>query len=779
MKKIIEFIINNPLKIVIPILGIFVFFAYWSKNLKVDADIMRALPKRIPERKYYDKITEIFPGKEAIFIALKMEDPFSIHSINLTYNLTKKLEDIKGVWSVLSPTNAKNIKGTEDGLEISENLSNLLSTREEAEEFKSKFLSDELISELLLGKDGKTFLIMLTLSKTADSKKTTEEVIKVSEEFKKSHPEIGEIFFAGKPVATYYIGKLIGPDLGKLFSIGIVLIFLIFFLYFKSLRSVLIPLFVVIFSVSIPIGALPLLGMTFSHSLEIMPIIVMTISVAYSIYFLTSYYQNLKNFPEKKELVRFVLASLSTPVLMSALTDMAGFLGLNGSGVESLNELGIFTAIGIFAGLIASMFFIPSVLMLLKFPIKPEEKRDNFSRFMSILGRKLVKYRISILLIFLFIIIFMIFGMTKLDFETTTIANLPKNHPLRKSDRIINNYFSGSTILDIVIEGKEEGIIKDIKVLSAMDELISHVRSLPYVGGARGFSEIVKKMNMVLHSNREEFYRIPHEKEIEIFMEKGESKIVETDGQELASQLIQLYEMSASPEELSSLVDPEYKMTKLSIFLRTDRRTVLKNTVKEIEDFVKKRFRDLPVNVQSSGMAVLFIAINDRVVRGQALSIIIAMSIVFIITSIMFKSFRLGFLSVIPLFFSILFNFGVMGLLNIKVSLETMVVSSIAIGVGVDYAIQFIYSLREKIKENLMIEEAISAVYSERGVAIVINAMVVALGFFTLFFSSLKQISNMGYLMAQAMITACLGAMGLLPILFLLLKIKIFKGVKS
>lgn len=771
MKKFAEFILNNPIKIVVVIIAIFVFFAYWTKNITIDPDIMRALPKRIPERKYFDRITDIFPGKETVFIALQLKVPFSVESVNSIYFLTGELEDIKGVWKVLSPANATNIKGTEEGLEIAPNISGPISSKEELEEFKTKFLSDELMSALLLGKDGKTFLLMIAISKTADSKKVTEEVIKLSEKFKDKNPLIEKLLFAGKPVTTYYIGKIMGPDMGKLFSIGILLIFTIFFLYFGSLRGVLIPLFVVIFSVTVPVGILPLLKTPFSHSLEVMPIIVMTIAVAYSIYFLTSYYQNCRIFKDRRELVRSVLLTLATPVLMSSLTDMAGFLGLNGSGVESLNELGIFTAIGIFAGLIASIFFIPSILLLLKTPENSREKGEWLAKKMASIGENFVTKRIPIIIIFAIIILLMIYGISKLDFETSTVANLPKNHPLRESDRVINTQFSGSTILEVVIEGKKENAIKDIKVLSAMEDLLSYSKSLPYVGGARSFSEVVKKMNMVIHGNRKEFYRIPKEEEYENDAERT-NKI---NGQDLASQLIQLYEMSVSPEDLSSMVDTDYKMSKIAIFLKTDRRTVLKEVEKKIKEYAEKRFKDLPVEVKITGMAKLFIAINDRVVRGQALSILIALSIVFIITSLMFRSLSLGFYSIIPLLFSIIFNFGMMGLLKIKVSLETMVVSSISIGVGVDYAIQFIYALKEKIKSGLNLEEAIPMAFSERGVAIVINAIVVALGFFTLFFSSLKQISNMGYLMAQAMLTACSGAIALLPVIFLQFKIKLFR----
>ncbi len=776
MKKLTDFIIRNPIKIIVIVLSIFFFFAYWTKNITIDPDIMRALPKRIPERRYFDKITDIFPGKEAIFIALKTKEPFSIESINSIYNLTKELEEIKGVWKVLSPTNANNIKGTEEGFEISPFLSGPISTKDELEEFKKKFLSDEMMSELLLSKDKKIFLIMLTISKTADSKKVTQEVVKTAEEFKSKNSVIEELLFAGKPITTYFIGKMIGPDMGKLFSIGIILIFAIFFLYFRSLRGVLIPLFVVIFSVTVPVGTLPLLGIPFSHSLEIMPIIVMTIAVAYSIYFLTSYYQNSKIIPERRELVRFVLLSLSTPILMSSLTDMAGFLGLNGSGVESLNELGIFTALGIFAGLIVSILFIPSILLLLKAPKNAKSQGEWAGRAMAFVGKKIVSNRIPILIIFAIIIISMFFGISKLDFETTTVANLPKNHPLRESDRIINTQFSGSTILEIVIEGKEEGVIKNIKVLSEMEELISYSKSLPYVGGARGFSEIVKKMNQVMHSDRKEFYRIPREEETEVYYENGIEKVNKINGQELASQLIQLYEMSASPEDLASMVDTEYKMSRISIFLKTDRRSVLKEVEKKIKEYAGKRFKDLPVEIQTTGMAKLFIAINDRVVRGQALSIAISMTIVLIITSIMFGSLYLGFYSIIPLFFSVIINFGMMGLLKIKVSLETMVVSSISIGVGVDYAIQFIYALKEKASTGVKMEEGIPLVFSERGVAIFLNAIVVSLGFFTLYFSSLRQISHMGYLMAQAMLTACLGAMVILPLIFLQFEITLSKN---
>jgi predicted RND superfamily exporter protein len=121
---------------------------------------------------------------------------------------------------------------------------------------------------------------------------------------------------------------------------------------------------------------------------------------------------------------------------------------------------------------------------------------------------------------------------------------------------------------------------------------------------------------------------------------------------------------------------------------------------------------------------------------------------------------------VIPLLFAMLFNFGFMGWSNIHLNIVTMLTSSIAIGVGVDYAVHFIHRYRLE-RKTMDVEKSVAAALHDAGVPIVLNAVTVGLGFAILTFSIFAGVEQMGLLIAIAMFTSCFGAIAILPVLFL------------
>ena len=140
--------------------------------------------------------------------------------------------------------------------------------------------------------------------------------------------------------------------------------------------------------------------------------------------------------------------------------------------------------------------------------------------------------------------------------------------------------------------------------------------------------------------------------------------------------------------------------------------------------------------------------------------------LVFIVTSLMFRSSVLGLCNVVPLFGAIFFNFGLMGLLGLDLNLMTMGVSSMAIGVGVDFAIHFVHRSRVSMEIAGEPREALRLTMEEAGVAILMNMVAVAGGFLTLLLASFKGVMTMGLLISLIMAFSALGALTILPLIF-------------
>ncbi|NOY06683.1 MAG: MMPL family transporter, partial [Chlorobi bacterium] len=226
--------------------------------------------------------------------------------------------------------------------------------------------------------------------------------------------------------------------------------------------------------------------------------------------------------------------------------------------------------------------------------------------------------------------------------------------------------------------------------------------------------------------------------------------------------------MSGSPDDFANFVDLGYQNAKITVFLRSDKGSVLTEVDTTLQRFIDGHFQD--TNATITGMAKILLIVRNMVVRGQFMSIITSLVLIWLLTTLLFRSPILGLYCTAPLFFAVFLNFATMGLSGITLSIETMVTSSLAIGVGVDYAIHFIHAYREQVRRTGDLESAVLSTMGTAGTAIVFNSITVALGFAIMMLSTFKGVEHMGMLLGLTMITSAFGALTINPVLFLILK---------
>jgi hypothetical protein len=173
-----------------------------------------------------------------------------------------------------------------------------------------------------------------------------------------------------------------------------------------------------------------------------------------------------------------------------------------------------------------------------------------------------------------------------------------------------------------------------------------------------------------------------------------------------------------------------------------------------------------------TGNATMALEANNLIVNSQTKSIMISFIIVFLIVALSFRSVIAGLYGIIPLAFSLIVNFGLMGHLGIRLDVGTAMVASIAIGIGVDYTIHFLYSYHaERMKEDNL-HLVTQRTLTTTGKAIIFNAISVAAGFLVLLFSNFYPLIYLGFLIAVTMFTSSLASLTILPVLLNIFKPK-------
>ncbi len=779
MIKITRWVVHHAWLTIGTILLISLFFGYSMKFIKVDPDITSSLPKHIPAKLLYDRMNEIFPSRDFVLVAVESDSLFSPGTIREIFRITRKLEDLPDVYSVMSPTNIKVIRGTEEGMEVREILSQPPRTMEEVKAYEYTLFHSDLPIENIISKDRTMAGIMVFLKNTVKPEDAAKEVKDCVEG---CHIR-NRVYITGKPMLTLYLGRGMARDMGVLFPMVILLIIVILTLSFRNVRGVLLPLSVVLISVLWTMGLMAVLGVPISHSTNMLPILLASIAVADGIHILNHYMNRAAGKKSSREVVLEVMAELNAPVMITSVTTAFGFLALNTSRISSIGELGIFTATGVMIAMVFSLTFIPAALSLMKIPrrMTREPKHRWLNRLAVGYAEFLVNRRYLVLGFILLVVLFSVLGFPRIVLENNTISNFPKDHPARIDYEHINAHFAGTTFLTVMVEGDSAGQIKEPRVLRDMDNLEKFLKKDPHVGGTLSLADYIRRMNKVLHADDPAYDCIPPdtvvEKGVDWVQENGrwvEKEVTfKVPGRQLIAQYLQLYEMSGKPDDLANLVDYQYKTARVNAFLNTESSNVLRNLDRRTREYIKKNFTS--ARVELTGTSELFLAINDLVVEGQFYSILASLVLVTLVTSLLFRSLVLGLLNAIPLFFAMIFNFGFMGWSGIHLNIVTMLTSSIAIGVGVDYAVHFIHRYRLERQQYDRVE-GIKRTLQDAGVPILLNAMTVGLGFAILSFSIFAGVKHMGILIAIAMFTSCFGAIAILPVVFLLKKFRAIEG---
>jgi len=781
MKDMTEPVLRHPRAVIVVVTILTLALGYGMRFMTTDTDVTRVLPDHIPAKALYDRVGLLFPSKEAVVIGIEDNDLFAPERLVRLHRLTERLEKLSKIDSVLSPTNARVLTAVPGGIEAKPASDVLPQTLKDAEALRARLYDQPLLVDALLARDGHAVVILVFIKTGVREADAARDIVELAGD--PARNEGFTLHVTGRPASAYWSRKVMGRDMGVLTSAALAVIVLLLFVTFRSLRGVLLPLAVVIGAVCWTLGLMGYLGVPFTHSIEVLPILLLAIGIADSVHILKSYTGLARGATRRDDVVRATMTDLSRPVILTSLTTIAGFLALDTSGIVSIQTLGWLTAFGIFAALVLSLTFLPAVLTLL--PLPRYRRVDNASQDTGPLERIALRYGAFLNrntrvvgIVIIVVVVASAVGATFVRVEFSTLSNYRPDHPFRLASDTVNRHFASSTSLTIIVEGGAPDALKEPALLRKMDELVGWLRAQPHVGAVQSIVDYVKQIHRALHGGNPAAYRLPTDREWETGTElarAGGREIArevrfEVSGRDLVGQYLALYELGGRPDDLANVVTPDYATARVNVFIDTDRSSVIGSLRERVRDYIAT----LGLRAELTGMAELLRAVNDLVVYGQAWSIAVSLLLVFGMTALLFRSVALGVFCAIPVCFSLFTNFGIMGFFGIPLNVETMATSAIAVGVGVDYAIHYVHRYQKVVARGLDYAPAAIETLRDSGVSVFLNAAVVASGFFILLLSAFKGVQYLGLLIGLTMVTSAFAALTVLPVIFMLWRPKAF-----
>lgn len=286
---------------------------------------------------------------------------------------------------------------------------------------------------------------------------------------------------------------------------------------------------------------------------------------------------------------------------------------------------------------------------------------------------------------------------------------------------------------------------KDPDFIKWTDELISHIQHSGLIGKAQGIGSLVKKINRELHDGSEEFNRVP-------------------DSVEGVMDTLVSFQSSHDLSRMWHIVTNDYSSATLSMQLASGDNVDVAKVVDEVDRWMASHPAPRKMNANWSGLSYINIIWQEKMVAGMIEALSGSALMVLVIMIILFRSFWWGVLSIIPLAMAITFIYGLAGLMGKDYDMPIAIISALALGLSIDFAIHFMESVREHLKQaGGSPTEAIHIVFKEPARAIARNAVVVALGFSPLLFASLVPYQTVGWLMMSIMVASALATLLVLP----------------
>jgi uncharacterized protein len=783
IRRYVGFVVGSPKTIIAVVLAVTLLLGASISRLRVELDVDKQIPQGHPLVLIGKRLESLFGGKYLTIVGFypKTGTVYSTDVLARVQRVTAALESMEGVkkTSVISlmSKQVKDIQSTPDALLVQPLATEVPKTPEELEDFKKRVARNHAITSLLVSDDGRATTVMVDFDdfeKAGGAKGFYPKLNKILQA--ERTPEL-EIEPAGAPTVVYWLSQYTKRVAG-LFLLTLAMIGYLHYRAFRTLQGMFIPLVTALMGVVWALGLIGLLGLPMDPWNMMTPILLLAIGAGHSVQILKRFYEEFGRI--RAESPEMPLIDANRNAVIEATTKMGSvmlaagtiaslsFLSLLAMKVPSMQNFGLCTSFGIMAALAIELTFIPAIRVLLPAPnthqTEQEQKKEVFDPIIEKIADTVRAGKEAPFLWGSLIIIAVacagIFGLETRNtlgaqfFEGDTKIPIVKDlmaGPLR-GFRLADERTAGTRVIQVLLEGKTEDAIKNPEVLRKMDELgtFATKQNVP-VGKVVSLVDVLKVMNRVINDDDPKAEQLP-------------------ETPEAVAQFLLLYSMAGDADDLRRLVDDSFRRAVITIYLKTDDHKDIKKITSAVDGEAKRLFAGLPVDVAVGGGVTNAVALNETMVEGKKNNLIQISALVFIITSIALRSLVGGLLVVLPLAISALVNFGVMGWFGIPLTMGTAAISAMAVGIGADYAIYFIFRFREQLKTTPDLREATANALITSGKAIAYVASAVAGGYLCLTLSFFKVHVLLGVLVALTMLTCSAATIVFLPAVVLRLR---------
>lgn len=680
-----------------------------------------------------EEIDATFGERPDLAIVLLEGDIYTPAALEQVRDLTKAVNKIEHVAAVTSVSNGAKFEDDDGFLLIEDMLPKRGDISEEDIASMREFMDSSYLYKdgLLISENGKFTPMLIELDSDVDGDVFTSELNAAIDE----HWQ-GKSYVSGEIAIESVMLSTMQRDLPRLTGLAALLILIFLFLNFRTIQGAVLPIITVFMGLLWSLGALGYLGIDMTTMSIIAPIAIMAVGSSFSLHLLGRYYYELARDTEKKQAIHTMMGETGLGVVISGIAIAAAMSTFLLSEISGVRGLGIQTAIGVLAALLASVTFLPAMLNILPIPknVADPEKAGFIGGFLNALANWVIKSRRLILGITAVILAISIFGAMRIQVNTNILSFFPQGSAIRQSTDVVEENFGGAGQMQIRIKGD----LNDPKLLEELLTFQEDVKEIEGMGPSQSVATIIRELHQVLTT------------------EEGMPASREAVAQELL-----MWQMSAdNPSDITEVITLDSSQGLLTVTAALVSSQQTRRVVEEVKALAGKTFTT-DVELDYTGTLIENTFMEDALLKDFITSLTLAIILVIIIDSFV-RSVRAAVVTILALLITIAMQYGFLGYLGVSLDIATMLLGALAIGVG-DYAIHLTVRYMEERRNGLEPEAAMHDSILSSGRAIFFTALTLGAGFFPLVFGSIVPISRLGSFMVFTVVAVGVASLTLLP----------------
>ncbi len=752
-------ILRNRLLFLFLIAVVTVFMAIQGRSVGMSYQFARLLPSDDPVSLDHQRFKEIF-GEEATIMVLGIQDSaiFELEHFKSWARLSRQLKEVDGVEAVVSISDVYDLKVNEEleKFQFVPLVEEIPETQEEVDIVRDRLAELPIYDGVILNKETGAVIMVVSLNKSIMD---TEQRVRLIEKLDTMINDFSvnsdiNVHRSGLPYIRTRNAQNIKKEINLFILMAMAVTAFILMLFFRSFKAMLFSMLVVAIGVIWSVGIIGLFGYEITILTALIPPLIIVIGVPNCVFLLNKYHQEYRHHGNKMKALSRVIQRIGNATLMTNATTASGFATFILTQSSILVEFGVVASINILCVFLLSILLIPIIFSFLPPPkvrqMKHLEKKwvNGFVEWMV----RIVQYhRPGIYITMGALIVLAFIGVQRIRVTGSITEDIPRTDKLYVDLKFFEDNFNGVMPFEVVVDTRQPNGVMKLSTLRKMEELSKVLASYPQVSRAMSVVDMVKFGRQAFYNGGAAFYEIPNAQEKNFILGylPDDNKI----------------------SVASSYVDSSRSIARISAGIAdigTGEMAVLKEA---LEQEISNIFNEDRYDVSVTGTSVVYLAGTRYLVKNLFISLMLAIILIALFMSWMFRSARMVLVSLLPNLIPLLLTAAIMGYAGITIKPSTILVFSIAFGISVDDTIHYLAKYRQELNaRNWNIRLSVIAALKETGVSMIYTSIVLFFGFSIFTASQFGGTIALGMLVSITLLIAMISNLVLLPTLLLTLE---------